>query len=110
MASTISGHVQEVNWSFVVREVFRPQCQDNKSIVVLAGDIISGSQDDPIGCPVRVLVGGTELGHGTIVSRFRFDRSSSEQSAYVYEGSPINREDINSKIVLMTCEAVAVPV
>jgi hypothetical protein len=102
MASTVSKHVQEVKWSFVVREIFHPRSNKGKAITVLAGSIRSGGQDDPIGRSVRVFIGGLVSGQGTIISRFRFDASLSDQSAYVYEGSPINSDDLGKEIVLVS--------
>lgn len=101
MASTGGEHVQEVTWSFAVQEVFHPRSKDNNAIVVLAGKILSGDEDDPIGHPVRVFIGGQEVGLGDIISRFRFDRLASGQSAYVYDGISINRDDIGKKIFLV---------
>jgi hypothetical protein len=89
-----------MNWIFTVREMFQPRSHENKSVVVLAGTILSGGQDDPIGRQVRILIDGLEAGQGTIISRYRFDKSLPDQSAYIYEGSPINREDIDNNVVL----------
>lgn len=104
MAPGISEHLQEVNWTFAVQDIFHPRSHDNQPMVVLAGNVLSGGQEDPIGRSVRVFVGGLEVGRGSIVSRFRFDRALSEKSAYVYDGTAINRDDIGKEIVLVLCK------
>jgi len=102
MAATVGEHVQEVNWSFSVREVFHPRSTDGSAVTVLAGNVLSGEHDEPIGRPVQVFVAGQATGQGTVVSRYRFNVSASGQAAYVYEGNPISREDINRGAVLKT--------
>jgi hypothetical protein len=101
MASEISGLLQ-MSWSFTIREIFYPRSHDDKALVVLVGTISSGGLDDPIGRLVRVFIAGRESGQGRVVSRFRFENSLSDQSAYVYEGTPINREDICNDIIIIT--------
>lgn len=102
MAETFGGHVQEVEWSFIVQEVFHPRSTDGNTITVLAGNIRSGGQDEPIGRPVRLFVGGQLAGQGTVTSRFQFETSTAGQAAYVYEGSPVSRDDINKGVMLKT--------
>lgn len=101
MARTVGEHMHESNWSFSVQEVFHLRSNDDDAIVVLAGNILSGHEDDPIGRAVRVIVGGDEVGQGVIISRFKFDQPASGGSAYQYDGSFINRDDLDKKIVLV---------
>lgn len=100
MAAGIGEHVQDVAWSVFVKEVFYPRSRDGETGTVLAGEILSGEQDQPIGLPVLVKVGDREVGSGTIISRYRFEGAPGASAAYTYEGSSIDRADLSRGIVV----------
>lgn len=102
MAEALGGHVQEVGWSFAVRDVFHPRSTDGTEVTVLAGAVLSGGLDEPVGQRVRVFVGGREAGQGAVTSRHQFAASTPGQAAYSFEGIPLGPDDVGRGVVLKT--------
>jgi hypothetical protein len=80
--------------------VFRPRSTDGTGVTVLAGTVLSGGPDEPIGRRVRVLVGGREAGLGSVTSRYRFATPTPGEAAYSFEGVTLGADDVGRGVVL----------